>query len=257
MNSSQYDDWASIYDTVYSYVREDIPFYVEEAKAANGPVLELGCGTGRVTIPIAKAGVQIVGLDFSSAMLDIARDKADALLGLDNLSLIQGDMSDFNIEDRFGLIIIPFRGFQSLLSVEDEIKTLANIRRQLAPGGRLVLNIFVPDIDMMTQDFDVPYHFRDVTDPQTGTSFVLWNQTEYDSHSQVMRIRTTVERLDDNSAVVQKLYRDFQLRNIFRWEMHHLLTSSGFRIDDLYGDFSRSYFDEASTEMVWVASPVD
>ena len=257
MNASQYDAWASIYDAVYSYVREDIGFYVEEAEAADGPVLELGCGTGRITIPIAKAGVPIVGLDFSAAMLDIARDKARAQSVADNVTLVHGDMSDFSMDDRFSLIIIPFRGFQSLLTVEDEIKTLGNIRRQLAPGGKLMFNIFVPDVDMMTQDFDVPYHFRDVTDPQTGITYVLWNQTEYDSHSQVMKIRTTVEELDGNSHVVRKLYRDFQLRNIFRWEMHHLLTSCGFHVEELHGDFSRSNFDGASTEMLWVASTVD
>lgn len=262
MESSQYDAWAAIYDSVYSYVREDIPFYVDEAKAANGPVLELGCGTGRVTIPIAKAGLHIVGLDFSHAMLDVARKKVTALGGLDNLALVYGDMTDFSVgemdevDGKFGLVIIPFRGFQSLLSVEDEIKTLANIKRRLAPGGRLVFNIFVPDVQMMAQDSDVPYHFRDVIDPDTGARYVLWNQTEYDCYSQVMNIRTTVEELNESGTVARKLYRDFQLRNIFRWEMHHLLVSCGFQVEDVFGDFSRSDFDETSAEMVWVASPV-
>lgn len=255
MDSSQYDAWASIYDTVYSYVREDIPFYVEQAKAAAGPVLELGCGTGRVTIPIAEAGVPVVGLDFSHAMLEVARDKAKALGGLDNLTLEHGDMTDFSMDQKFGLVIIPFRGFQSLLTVEDETRTLANVKNHLAPDGKLVFNIFVPDINMMTQEFDVPYHFRDVTDPQTGNQLVLWNQTEYDSYSQIMTIRTTVEQLDGNAVVERKMYRDFQLRNVFRWEMHHLLLSRGFKVEDLFGNFSGAIFDEASTEMVWVASP--
>ena len=77
--ASIYDAWADVYDSVYSYVREDIPFYVDEALTAGGPVLELGCGTGRVTIPIAAAGVDVTGVDLSPAMLDIARRK---VLGL-------------------------------------------------------------------------------------------------------------------------------------------------------------------------------
>ncbi|MDA0770257.1 MAG: class I SAM-dependent methyltransferase [Chloroflexi bacterium] len=254
MDSSQYDSWAAIYDSVYSYVREDIPFYIDEAEAAQGPVLELGCGTGRVTIPIANTGLPIVGLDFSKAMLDVAREKAKALGGLDNMTLVHGGMADFSIDDKFGLVIIPFRGFLSLLSVEEEIKTLANIKKHLTPGGKLVFNIFLPDIHMMAQDSDVPYHFRDVVDPDTGTRYVLWNQTSYDNYSQVMNIRTTVEQTDGDAIVVRKLYRDFQLRNIFRWEMHHLLVSCGYQVDDLFGDFSRSAFDDDSTEMVWVAS---
>ena len=73
----RYDSWAGVYDSIYSYVREDIPFYVEAAKDAGGPVLELGCGTGRVTIPIAEAGVDVVGLDSSEAMLDAASRKLE------------------------------------------------------------------------------------------------------------------------------------------------------------------------------------
>ena len=78
--SSDYDRWADVYDTVYTYLRDDIPFYVDAAKRYGGPVLELGCGTGRVTVPIAEAGVEIVGLDISQAMLDVARSKLDSLV---------------------------------------------------------------------------------------------------------------------------------------------------------------------------------
>ena len=139
MSRSAYDQWASIYDAVYSYVRDDIPFYVKEALDSGGDVLELGCGTGRVTIPIAQAGINIVGLDFSEAMLDIARSKAEGLPGNSGeLSLQLGDMRDFDLGRQFSLIIIPFRGFLSLLSVEDEISTLREIRRHLLPDGRLV-----------------------------------------------------------------------------------------------------------------------
>ena len=68
-NDKYYDDWAEIYDSIYSYVEEDIPFFVEEAINYGGPILELGCGTGRVTIPIAKAGINITGLDISKKCL--------------------------------------------------------------------------------------------------------------------------------------------------------------------------------------------
>lgn len=254
--ASIYDQWADIYDSVYSYVRDDIPFYVEEAQDAGGPVLELGCGTGRIAIPIVKAGVEVVGLDFSEAMLDVARRKAARLSkGAASLTLIRADMQDFSLDQKFRLAIIPFRGFQSLLTVTDEIETLLNIKRHLAPGGRLVFNIFVPDLNMMVQEGDVPYRFRDVTDPATGISYVLWNQAQYDSFSQIMSIRTTIEEMDDIGAVRRKLYRDFHLRYIFRWEMHHLLNSCGYEVLDMFGGFDRSPFDDTSTEMVWVAAP--
>jgi ubiquinone/menaquinone biosynthesis C-methylase UbiE len=254
--ASIYDQWADIYDSVYSYVQEDIPFYIEEAQDTGGPVLELGCGTGRVAIPIARAGVEVVGLDFSKAMLDVAKRKAARLSKrAASLTFIHAEMQDFSLDNKFQLAIIPFRGFQSLLTVADEVETLLNIKRHLAPGGRLVFSIFVPDLNMMVQEGDTPYHFRDVTDPATGISYVLWNQAQYDSFSQIMSIRTTIEEMDDASAVCRKLYRDFHLRYIFRWEMHHLLSSCGYEVLELFGNFDRSPFDDNSTEMVWIAAP--
>ena len=254
MSESAYDRWADIYDSVYSYVRDDIPFYVEEAVAAGGPVLELGCGTGRVAIPIAEAGVDIVGLDSSPAMLAVARRKIARHPGwVGSLSLVQGDMRDFSLGQRFNLVIIPFRGFLSLMTVEDQMRTLENIKRHLTPAGKLVFNVFVPDLDMLVQEGDVPYHFRDVTDPRTGVHLVLWHQSSSDNFNQVISARTIVEELDDEGVASRRLYRDFQLHYVHRWEMHHLLWTCGYRVLDLYGGFDRCPFDEFSTEMVWVA----
>lgn len=263
---SPFDQWADIYDSVYSYLREDIPFYVEEARHAGSPVLELGCGTGRVSIPIAQAGIDIVGLDSSTAMLDVARGKLHRLQGRGgSVTLVKADMRDFSPENdadshlldkKFNLTIIPFRGFLSLLTVEDQMRTLRTVSEHLAPGGKLIFNIFVPDLDMLHQEGDVPYHFRDVTDPDTGERLVVWHQSNYDNHNQIINARTIIEELDEAGVVSRRLYRDFQLRYAHRWEIHHLLRICGYGVVDLYGDFDRSPFDETSGEMVWVAAPV-
>ena len=251
--ATNFDQWADIYDSVYSYVREDIPFYVEETRLAGGPVLELGCGTGRVAIPIAQAGVDIVGLDSSVAMVDVARRKMRRIGGSGSLTLVHADMRDFSLEQRFSLAIIPFRGLLSLLTVEDQVRTLHNIKGHLHPGGKLIFNIFVPDLNMLVQEGDVAYHFRDVTDPETGARLVLWHQSRYDNCNQIINARTIIEELDGEGAVTRRLYRDFQLRYVHRWEMHHLLRLCGYEILDLFGDFDRTPFHETSTEMVWVA----
>ena len=252
---SNFDAWADIYDVVYSYVRDDIPFYVEAARESGGPVLELGCGTARVSIPVAQAGIDVVGLDSSSAMLDAARRKAQRIApdsGI--LTLVRGDMRDFSLDSKFALVIIPFRGYLSLLTVEDQTLALMNIKRHLAPGGRLVFDVFVPDLNMLVQEGDIPYHLRDVTDPDTGAQYVLWHQSSYDNHNQIVNVRIIIEELDVTGTMVRRLYRDFQLRYVHRWEMRHLLEVCGFEVLDLFGDFDRSPFSEASTEMVWVTS---
>ena len=252
-----YDSWARHYDSIYSYVREDIPFYVEAAKRAGGPVLELGCGTGRVTVPIAEAGVEIVGLDSSEAMLEAASRKLERLSPGGAVTLARGDMAQLpaEYEGRFSLVIVPFRGFLSLLTVPEQEQTLEGVRRSLAPGGRLAFNVFVPDLRMLVEDGDAAHHLRDVTDPETGKRLVVWHQSSYDNHNQVVCVRLIVDRLDDQGRVVERVYHDYELRYVHRWEMHHLLVRCGFEVLDLFGDFDGSEFDETSGEMVWVAGP--
>ncbi len=123
----------------------DTPFYLAlamEAEALGLAVIELGCGTGRVTLPIAREGIEVVGLDNAPAMLDIARRKASAE-GLD-VSWIEADMRDFDLGRRFGLVIIPYRSFLHLLTDADQAACLAAVYRHLVPGGRLALNFFAP-----------------------------------------------------------------------------------------------------------------
>ena len=252
-----YDSWARVYDSIYSYVREDIPFYVDAAKRAGGPVLELGCGTGRVTVPIAEAGVEIVGLDSSEAMLEAASRKLEQASPRGSVTLTRGDMADLPDEfsGRFALVIVPFRGFLSLLTVSEQERTLRGIRRSLRPGGRLVFNIFVPDLRMLVEDGDAAHHLRDVTDPETGRRLVVWHQSSYDNHNQVIFVRLIVDALDDLGKVAERVYHDYEMRYAHRWEMHHLLARCGFEVLDLFGDFDGSEFDETSGEMVWIAAP--
>ncbi|MBM3933473.1 MAG: class I SAM-dependent methyltransferase [SAR202 cluster bacterium] len=254
MESNPYDSCADVYDAIYSYVQDDIPFYVEEAVESVGPVLELGCGTGRVAIPIAEAGVEVVGLDFSKQMLQVARRKAKQAMprGESKLTLVHGDMRDFSLDRKFKLVIIPFRGFLSLLTVDDQVKCLETIRRHLEPDGRLIFDIFVPDPQMLAQDEDIAYHLRDVEDGEGG-KIVLWHQTRYDHYSQAMSVRVTADVVAPGGDVSRRIYREFDLRYAHRWEMHHLLRTCGYEVLDLFGDFGMSPFEEGSEEMIWVA----
>lgn len=247
---TDFDLWADVYDLVYSYVSKDIPFYTNQAVRSGGTVLELGCGTGRVSIPIAEAGVKIIGMDSSPEMLRVADSKAKKM-SVQNISLIHGDMIDFSLGQQFELIIIPFRGFLSLLSVEEQKSALSNIKSHLAPHGRLIFNVFVPDLDMLVQPGDTAYHLRDVSDPGTNRRFVIWHQSGYDNHNQLIHARVIVDELDEIGTATNRFYRDFQLRYGHRWEYHHLLTASGFEIMNLYGDFDLTPFEESSSEMIW------
>ena len=252
---TSFDQWAGIYDWVFAEKQDDVPFYVEEAVDSGGPVLELGSGTGRITLPIARSGVEIVGLESSTEMLKVARAKSEALQADGRITWTHGDMRDFSLSREFALVIIPFRGFLSLLSVEEQRGCLSRIRSHLAPGGRLVFDVFVPDLGMLTDDASTPFHYMDVPHPETGRRLVIWHQNRFDNHSQINSARTIMDEVDSEGEVVRRLYRDFQIRYVHRFEAQHLLELSGFRVEALYGDFERSLFDETSEEMVWIATP--
>ncbi len=127
---------AELYDHVVPYQeRQDVGFFVEAAKESGGPVLEVGCGTGRVLIPTARAGIEITGLDLSPHMLEVCRGKLEAEPEevRSRVRLVEGDMRQFELGQTFRLVTLPFRPFQHLTTVEDQLACLGCIRR--APGG--------------------------------------------------------------------------------------------------------------------------
>ena len=250
------DTWADIYDSVHT-LTEDIPFWVEEARASGGPVLELGSGTGRVAIPVAQAGVPVMGLDNSAAMLKVARARArKAGLGTDLLRFVKGDMRDFSLGgQKFPLVSIPYRAFQTLLSVADQYQALAAIKPHLAPGGRLIIDLFVPDLELLAGDSSAPLYSHESTNPDTGRRLKIWNDNHYDNFNQIINARTIIKEVDGDGNVVHETCRDYQIRYLYRFEAQHLLVASCYQVLDAYGSFKREPLNESSTEMVWVVNP--
>jgi SAM-dependent methyltransferase len=139
---SPYDSIARAYDPWSAGVTEDIEFYVEEALASGGPVVELACGTGRIAVPVAKAGVRVIGVDSSSRMLEVAREYATRE-GVE-LDLRLGDMREPPVEERVPLVLIPFRSLLHMTTDGDRLFVLDAAYELLLPGGRLVFDVFAP-----------------------------------------------------------------------------------------------------------------
>lgn len=263
---------AEAYDAEIDQLRAaaDVPFYVglaRQAAEAGQGVLELGCGTGRVTIPIAAAGVDVVGLDSSPAMLEVARRKAGDPA---NPRWVQGDMADFRLEQRFGLVIIPFRSFLLLLTVEEQKGCLACIHEHLVEGGRLALNIFNPSILAIAgwlgerqerwERVQDRIRFAESgnaapgqTDAAQGPGKERWVNRRYSPASQELNETRAEVELSDEGAVIQRVERNLRLRWVYRYEMEHLLALAGFEVEALYGWFDRAPFTDESDEIVWVA----
>ena len=254
---SEYDELASsIYDAYFSGISGDVDFYLNEAKNSGGGILELGCGTGRISIPIAEAGVRVDGLDPSPAMLK----QADAKLQIANsevtnlLRLQWGDMRSFEMNRRYKLVIIPYRSFMHLKTLEDQVMTLTTIFDHLKPGGSLIFNIYDPMMELVLMEpiFGDRQYDTEFRHPKNGHLVKAWYTRLIDIVPQIITQHFWFEEHGDNGIVVNQYETDLTLRYTHRYEMHYLLEMCGFQISHLYGDFDRHVYTGA--EQIWIAS---
>jgi SAM-dependent methyltransferase len=259
--SSGYEEYAFIAD-LYDYVtpyreRPDVGFFVEVAKGAGSPVLEVGCGTGRVLIPTARAGVEIVGLDLSPHMLTVCRQRLEneSEAVQKRVRLVQADMRDFNLGQRFTLATIPFRPFQHLLTVEDQRSCLASIRRHLIDEGTLILDVFNPSLDSLVNR-PIGEEFGEEPEFSTpdGRRITRRHKTiAHDRFSQVNQFELVYEVTHPDGRQ-EHLVHAFPLRYLFRFEAEHLLARAGFRVEHLYADYDKSaYGSKYPGELLFVA----
>jgi SAM-dependent methyltransferase len=141
---SVYDEIAAFYDPWSRSVTEDVGFYVEEALASGGPVVELAVGTGRIAIPIAEAGVPVIGVDSSQAMLRVARAAADSAGVSELVDLRHGDLREPPVSERVPLVICPFRSLLHMETEDEKLRALRAAHGLLGEGGRFVFDVFAP-----------------------------------------------------------------------------------------------------------------
>jgi SAM-dependent methyltransferase len=259
-----YDEYtfiADLYDHVTLYRhRPDIPFFVEAATEAGGPVLEIGCGTGRVLIPTAQAGVNIVGLDLSSRMLGVCRDRlrSESAAVQSRVQLVEGDMRHFDLARTFALATIPFRPFQHLVTVDDQISCLQAVRRHMTDDGRMILDLFNPHLDALVNQV-VGQEYGDEPEFSTpdGRRVVRRHTTTaHDRFNQVLRVELVYYVTHPDSRE-ERLVHAFAMRYLFRFEAEHLLARCGLKVEQLYAGFDKSpYGSTYPGELVFVARKV-
>jgi len=257
---AEYDAHADSYDALYTDYKEDIPFYVEEARGAGSPVLELACGTGRVAIPTAEAGIELVGLDSSPAMLEQFRARLPLLAAevRDRITLHQADMRDYDLgAERFTLVTCPFRAFLHLLTIEDQLAALHNAYRHLRPGGRLALNFFNPSVTVIARCLSTHWSalrpIQEYIHPVSGNTVIVHLTSQHDVAEQIIRDFRIEDEIDGDGRVLQRTYKTLTVRWIYRYEFEHLLARCGFEVEALYGDFDRRPFAQDLDELIWIA----
>jgi SAM-dependent methyltransferase len=230
-------DNAELYDILFGDLEFDRGFYLELARAARGPVLEVACGTGRILIPCLQAGVRIEGIDNSQPMLDALLRKA-AALGLKAL-VRQVDMREFALPGRYALIFIAFNGFVHALTTEDQLRTLRKCREHLSPGGMLVFNIFYPGLEILAGTEGVPVLEHEALHPTTGLPVRIFDTRTLKRVEQIQHSSIEIQELDAEGQIRASHRSETAMRWTFKPEMELLLRVSGFPRWQICGGFDR------------------
>jgi SAM-dependent methyltransferase len=241
---------ARMYDRDYAVGRTpsgDVDFYVEEARRSGGPVAEFGCGTGRILIPTAEAGIEIVGVDNSPPMLAQANRKLEGRQL--PVTLVEGDMVDHDLGRKFQLVTIPFRAFAHVLEAEDHVRLFRNMGRHFAGDGRLVFDFFHPKLELLARGMEEKV---DLEWEEEGRKVRRFASTTPHRSVQVNDVRFRWE-IEDPSGGIERLESSFRMRWFYRYEIVHLLGRCGLEIEALYGNFDRSPLEDGSPEMIFVA----
>jgi SAM-dependent methyltransferase len=236
--SSDIYDHPALFDALFP-VGAHLPYYVELARQTSGDILELACGTGQLTVPVAGAGLPIVGIDTSAPMLDAARERAAA--GKVSVEYFLGDMRNFDLGRQFGLIFIARNSLLHLHSTEDILAALAMVRRHLTPEGMFAFDIFNPNVRMLARPAGQRFSVMQVETESFGTLSVE-ETNDYDSATQVNRGRWYVSAQGKPDVWILPL----ALRSIFPQELPLLLAAGGFHLKSRAGDLEQTPFDSTS-----------
>jgi SAM-dependent methyltransferase len=229
---SPYDAIARVYDPWSASVTEDVEFYVAEGRASGGPVVELACGTGRISIPIAKAGIRLIGVDASAAMLEVAQEYGRAEGVGELLDLRLGDMRDPPVTERVPLVLIPFRSLLHMTTEADRERALRAVRDLLLPEGRLIFDVFAPSAD----DVEATHGRWLEREPE------IFERADWDEGERTLTL--SVRQGEAASTML--------LAWLAPIEWRRLLVRAGFEVEAQYGWFDRRpYVDEE--DVVFVA----
>jgi len=256
MQEAVFDRIARFYDYEQGSFTKDIPLYTGYAKKCKGEVLELGCGTGRILIPIAKENIRVTGLDISNEMLKLAREKVDKLdseLKI-HVQLIQGDMAKFSMNKIFPFIFIAFRSFQSLMTKKEQGDCLECVYRHLKDNGIFILDLFAPRHDLLAQ-VNRSVYLGEFYDRENDVYITRRAEDEYNLASQTLKEDRFYEWTDKQGMFHQQRW-SFELSYLFRYEAEMLLEKHGLLIEHVFGDFDKSPYNYYSGEQIFVARKV-
>lgn len=257
MSIQSYEVCAKHYDAAYATMRDltDAPFYLELARECGGPVLEIGCGTGRVLLPIARAGIEIHGVDSSAAMLAVLKknlDREEAAVR-ERVTLHTGDMREFRLGRKFPLVTIPFRPLQHMQTVADQIAALTTAAAHVAEGGTLAFDVFYPKFEVLPLRIGeeiLEAEWSPASEP--GTTVRRYYRKDAVDKIQQNFTLTFIFRKYRGGQVVMEENETFKMSYYTYPHLRALFLLAGLEPMAEYGSFAKTPLDNSASEMIFL-----
>jgi len=240
-----HNKFAPLYDYFQKGVKNDVKFYLGYFRSFKGRILEIGAGTGRITIPLLKHGLNVTALDISPGMLKFLKEKVEK----QNLSVktVCADMRKFKLRNRFDTVIVTFRVFQHMYSVKDQLDALGTIKRHLKPNGALIFDVYNPILKYIQKGNWQWRKDQIIKLPGVKGLVKIDFRNRYDMAEQMMYQEYRFSYPNGKKEIIP-----LRMRFFFRFEIEHLLARSGLKLVKLYGDFGKHPYRNNSSEMVWI-----
>jgi SAM-dependent methyltransferase len=243
---------ARFFDAEYADYSDDLPLVEAYARRTGGPLLELGCGTGRLLVPLACAGYEVTGVDLSPEMLGIARAKVEAAGVAQRVTLVQDDYAEASLAGKFRLTFVMMNTFLHLTTQAAQLRALRHWREHLAPGGLLLIDIFNPDVAQLASlDGRIEWD-KTWTDTRTAATVMKFLTRTVDLAEQIIRVNLIYDEIAADGQVRRTLV-PFDQRYLWRFEAELLLDKAGFALEAVYGDRMLGRFEGNSDTMILVA----
>jgi SAM-dependent methyltransferase len=251
LTSNPFDRLARFYDWEHAELLDDLPLYLGLASRVGGPILDAACGSGRLTLPLARAGYEVVGLDSSAAMLALAQ----AALGGDGelaarVRLVEAELQAAELGRRFGLVLVGLDSFGLLTEQEEQLRVLERLGRHLKRKGLLVLDLSNGNLRGGEPAEETTMHRAGRL--EDGRQIVKWVARRTDHGRQLDQL---IHLYDETGldGVVRRTVVELELRYFARFELELLLERAGFVVEAVFGDYDLSPFGSASERLIVVA----
>ena len=241
------ETFARFYDLIYHQIRDsaDSAFYLGEILKTKGKVLEIGTGTGRFFLSSLQQGADIYGIDISPSMVDVLLNK---LSKKDRYRISLQSIVDFRLNEKFDLIIAPFRVFMHLIEKDDQITALNNVYHHLKQGGRFIFDVFIPDLKALLNGITNQVDFDGEYEPGKKVKRIV--STRPDLINQLINIDFLLEWDEDEGK--KREHWLTPLRYFFRFELEHIIERSDFKNYRINGDFQGNELNQKSVEFIVV-----